>query len=1076
MNFGELRLLLAEDDEGAASLVTSEIAETTLGATVSVNVARTAPETLSKLSAGTYDVVILSGELAGSSGLTGLREVRAAHPAVPVILLADGGDDAAGAEAIKAGACEYLSRARLKADVLGLALRSAVATGRQEAAERQAAEELRREEDRYRDLVERSGVLVGEHDLEGRILSVNDAAASAWGYPAEELVGRTIDSLLDPRHRSEFGGYLEAIRRDGTARGLMSVRTRSGSTRIWDYRNTLSRDRAGTPVVRALSLDVTERQLAERKLAQLASIVESSDDAIIGLTLEGRVLSWNRGAERLYGYEAREMLDGDLSVLLPPGHASEISSLLARIRRGERVAQVFTERVHKDGRRIPVALTLSPIRSSRGALVGASAIARDMTEAKLADESLRASEERYRTLFERNLAGVFRSTTTGVMLECNEAFAKVYGYPSPREVLETPVEELHFAGEDRARLIETLARDGKITNVECRTHRLGGEPVWVLVNMQLTAPRPGEPGIIEGTVLDITERKLSEEALRTSELQYRQLFETANDAILIFEPETEMILEANRKACEMYGVPRDELIGTSLKSFAREVARGEDLVRQLLRDGSYTNFETVHFRRDGQLLDLLVSASVVTYGGRPAILSIHRDVTETKGAERRIEQLASTDALTGLPNRTRFVDRLELAIAHGRSEEHSVAILYVDLDRFRLVIDSLGHKIGDFLLQRVAERLGQLMRGVDTLARPGGDEFLIALARISSPDDAAKVAEKIHDLFQKPFNLAGRELYITASIGVSIFPGDGDDAETLMMRADAALHRAKGQGRDTYRRHTSSIAGGALDRLSLEMDLRKALDGNHLTVHYQPLVAIPGLEIVGMEALARWTHPETGPIPPAEFIPLAEETGLINALGDFVLREAATQTRGWHRSGFPDLRLAVNLSARQFRQPDPVARVLEILSDVGLDPRFLDIEITETMAMENVENTVRVLTELKRHGIRVTMDDFGTGYSSLSYLKKFPIDTVKIDQSFVRDLTTDPNDAAIARATLVMAHELRLRVVAEGVETAEQLDFLRIHRCDEMQGYYFSRPLAAEGFGSLLVRRREERAAGTGAW
>jgi diguanylate cyclase (GGDEF)-like protein/PAS domain S-box-containing protein len=556
----------------------------------------------------------------------------------------------------------------------------------------------------------------------------------------------------------------------------------------------------------------------------------------------------------------------------------------------------------------------------------------------------------------------------------------------------------------------------------------------------------------------------AEEALKRSEVDYRNLFEGVTDAVLIFEPETEMILEANRKACETYDLSRKEIIGLSLKNFSPDPGRGREEVRRMMKTREPCRFETVHFGKDGRTIDMMVTASVVEYQGKTAVLSVNRDITENKLAAMQIEKLAYQDALTGLPNRLRFDDRLNMALTHARREAYPLAVLYLDLDRFKVVNDSLGHKGGDILLRQVAARLTELIRGSDTLARLGGDEFILLLYKIAHAEDAGIVARKLLDLFRSPFDIEGRELYVTASVGICVFPQDGADGETLIKNADIAMYRAKQHGRNGYQFYLWAMEESGLERLTLETEMHRALEAGQFRVFYQPKVTLKTGEVLGMEALVRWQHPTRGLVPPVEFIGLAEETGLIVPLGSLVMREACQQTKMWHDAGWKDLVISVNLSAAQFQQQDLSQVIAGILKETGLEPRFLELEITESIAMRHVESTNRILAELTALGLNIAMDDFGTGYSSLSYLKRFPISTIKIDKSFVQDLMTNPNDASIARATIVMSHELKMKVVAEGVETKEQKNFLERHDCDEMQGYLFSGPLQAGEFEQLLGR------------
>ena len=558
------------------------------------------------------------------------------------------------------------------------------------------------------------------------------------------------------------------------------------------------------------------------------------------------------------------------------------------------------------------------------------------------------------------------------------------------------------------------------------------------------------------------ERKRAAEDLARSERQYRSLFENANDAVLIIDPDSRRILNANRRAGEAYGYEPSDLVGMTLDDLVDEPGAAAEELARIVREGSIRNVGSAHRARDGTPIDMLVSASMMDYEGGRAILSIHHDVTETKRAEKQIERLAYEDALTGLANRVRFEDRLGLALATARRESHPLAVLFIDLDRFKVVNDSLGHKVGDVLLQQVADRLLPLIRLSDTLARVGGDEFVLLLSKIDQRESAGGVARKIQELFRKPFRIGQREFFVTPSIGISVFPEDGEDADSLVKNADVAMYVAKQRGRDNYQFYSRSGQRGGLERLELESKLHHAIENEEFRVHFQPQVSLRNGMITGMEALVRWKHPTRGILLPADFISLAEDSGLIVDLGTLVLKLACQQARAWRNKGYRDLSVAVNLSIRQLQEADFAARVREVLEETSLPPGQLRLEITETVAMQNLDISVEALGKLKRLGVGITMDDFGTGYSSLSYLKILPVDTLKIDRSFIRDVARDTNDASIVRASIVLAHELRLRVVAEGVETPEQLHFLRQHQCDEVQGFLFSPALPAEKFEALL--------------
>jgi diguanylate cyclase (GGDEF)-like protein len=472
--------------------------------------------------------------------------------------------------------------------------------------------------------------------------------------------------------------------------------------------------------------------------------------------------------------------------------------------------------------------------------------------------------------------------------------------------------------------------------------------------------------------------------------------------------------------------------------------------------------------------ELSASFNVMAENLESRTAELVEEIAERKQAEEKIRHMAYHDPLTGLPNRALFIDRLSLALAQARRTKRTMAVMFIDLDRFKLVNDTAGHREGDGLLRSLGEELKRLVREGDTVARVGGDEFTLLLPEIARVGDAVEVAQRILDSLRQPRLLAGHEFHITPSIGISIYPSEddpagGEDAETLLTNADIGMYRAKDEGGNRYQIHTPAMNASILERLALETDLRHGLEREEFVLHYQPQVNIGTGEIVGVEALVRWQRPEGGLVPPMEFIPVAEETGLIVPLGDWVLRTACAQAKAWLDEGLPCTRIAVNLSARQFQQRDLAEKVAQVLKETGLGPCGLALEITESVAIQDVDYTVLMLRQLKEMGIQIAIDDFGTGHSALSYLRRFPIDAVKIDRSFIRDLTTSANDTEIAAAVIAMAHNLKLDVIAEGVETEEQLAFLRQRRCDEMQGFLFSRAVPATEFATLVRQARSQR-------
>ncbi|GEM_PF-696336 len=471
------------------------------------------------------------------------------------------------------------------------------------------------------------------------------------------------------------------------------------------------------------------------------------------------------------------------------------------------------------------------------------------------------------------------------------------------------------------------------------------------------------------------------------------------------------------------------------------------------KDGSgfYADFTVIHMLEGGK-----VTGAVVTF----------KDIAERKRHEEELAHQATHDTLTGLANRTILNDRISLLIERAARESSVVALLLLDLDRFKEINDSLGHGTGDELLRGMAARLTDLMRDSDTVARLGGDEFVV-LVEMDVADGAIPVAQKILDALAHPFSISGRELFIGASIGISLYPKDGASSEDLLKNADVAMYRAKKRGRNTFRFYDENMNANSVERLSLETRLRHAIDNDELLLHYQPQINLHSGEIIGAEALIRWQHPEMGLVSPAKFIPLAEESGLIFPIGEWVMRTACAQIKTWQNAGVMTPPVAVNLSAHQFRQQHLVKMTTGVLLDSGIDGRYLELEMTESAVMEDADRVIKVLRELKETGVKISIDDFGTGYSSLSYLKQFAIDKLKVDQSFVREITRDPDDAAIVVAIITMAHSLGLSVIAEGVETEGQLEYLRSHGCNEMQGYLFSRPVPVGEFEQMLRSGRK---------
>jgi diguanylate cyclase (GGDEF)-like protein/PAS domain S-box-containing protein len=529
------------------------------------------------------------------------------------------------------------------------------------------------------------------------------------------------------------------------------------------------------------------------------------------------------------------------------------------------------------------------------------------------------------------------------------------------------------------------------------------------------------------------------------------------------------ITEANDVFLKIAGCTREDLETGKLNW--RELTPPEqrhlddEAIKTLYNGGTCAPFEKEYLRKDGSRISVLFSASLLAKS-KSELVCFSLDLSEYKQAQEQVNYLAYHDSLTNLPNQALFKDRLDQAVGLSRRSDDVLAIVLVNLDRFKHINDTLGYLTGDQVLREVATRLAGCVRETDTVARFGSDEFALLLTHITRTEDAAKIAQNIKHTLTAPLVQQDQELFITASIGISLYPYDAKDAVTLLKRAGTALNRAKEQGGNTYEFYTAGRTTRALKQLVLENNMRPGLERNEFIIYYQPQVHSQSFQLVGMEALMRWQHPGLGLLYPSEFIELAEENGQIIAIGEWTLRTACLQNKMWQDAGFDPLRIAVNISARQFQQPRMVNTVTQILAETGFDPRFLELELTEGSIMKDPDEAIGKLHELKGMGVQISIDDFGTGYSSLNYLKRFPIDSLKIDQSFISETTTDSDTAAIVDAIITLAHALKLRVIAEGVETQEQLEFLRGLKCDEVQGFLFSEALSVKDFTQLLAERR----------
>ncbi len=575
--------------------------------------------------------------------------------------------------------------------------------------------------------------------------------------------------------------------------------------------------------------------------------------------------------------------------------------------------------------------------------------------------------------------------------------------------------------------------------------------------------------ILFGLLMRLLAGKLMSAQAKNLEVQkrYRAVVEQSGEGIIQVDIQSLHVLDANPAFCRLLGYSQEEITGLNLSDLREGSAdASRNFVDEVMKVRRHTTHEGQLKRKDGSWLPVETGANVVSNDDKEVLSVVVRDITERKHAQERIHYLAHYDPVTNMPNRVLMRDRLQQNLAHAERNQWMVAVLFLDLDRFKGINDTLGHHAGDLLLQILGQRLTGCVRQGDTVSRQGGDEFVIVISEVRKLEVLDVITEKLLAAVAEPIEIYGHEVTTTTSMGISLYPRDGMDVDSLMKNADMAMYQAKEHGGNNCQFYSTEMNDRTRERLNLENSLRHALERKEFSLHYQPQIDLGTGKVNGMEALLRWKHPQLGDIPPTKFIPLAEETGLISPIGDWVLREACTQMQAWRLQGFDGLRMSVNISARQLQQKDFVSRVAAILDATGLAASMLDLELTESMLMENMQENIAVLQSLRQLGLVISIDDFGTGYSSLAYLQRLPIETLKIDRSFVRDITTRNSNAPIALAVIALAHSLGHKVIAEGVETSEQLEFMRGHGCDAVQGYYFSKPLTADSMTEYLNSQR----------
>ena len=865
----------------------------------------------------------------------------------------------------------------------------------------------------------------------------------------------------------------------------------------------LARARARLEELEQVNSQLTKTQEALRESERFnQGIIDSSRDCIKVLDLEGRLTFISAGGLKLFEIaEADHVLHQGYQSFWLKRDQDEVERALARARQGG-VGSFLAFLPTAGGTPKWWDVVVSPIRGSQGEVVKLLAVSRDVTErveaqqearrgweeleARVAErtseleaanqelrreisqrikaqEKLAHSETRYSELYEGSRDGFVMMNPEGRLIEFNPALRDMLGYEDQelrgKTLKELTPEKWHQMEED-IRNQQLLVRGySDLFEKECLCK--DGSLLPVEVQLYLHRDAKGLPEYYWAFVRDIAFRKRHQQQMQMA----NKVFANSIEGIIITDAEG-MVNMVNPAFTAITGFDPEEVLGQELNILRAEEHSGpfyEKLWRDLTEKGQWSG-EYWNRRKSGEAYPEWLTINVIRDQDQRITnyMGILHDITEIKRSQEQIQYQAHHDALTGLPNRLLFEDRLDQALSHAQRNQERVGLLFLDLDNFKLINDSLGHALGDRLLREVARRLLDCLRQEDTVARLGGDEFIIILPEVKDTPHVVRTAHRIMQVLVKPMTLEGHELHVKASMGITMFPDDGRDSATLVKNADMAMYRAKDFGRNNYQLFTHSLQKEANRRLGLEAALRKDLERERFVLHYQPRVQLETGRIMGMEALVRWQRDPETLMPPAQFIDVAEESGLILPLGEWVLREACRQTRIWHQQGHDHLLVSVNLSAKQFKQENLPALVEEVLAETGLPPESLELEITETTMMEDIKAAVYLANQLACLGLHLSVDDFGTGYSSLYYLKHFPLAALKVDQSFVRDVTRDPNDAAIVEAIIHIAHSLNFKVVAEGVEQVAQLEFLRQRLCDEVQGYLFSRPQPAPRFEALL--------------
>jgi diguanylate cyclase (GGDEF)-like protein/PAS domain S-box-containing protein len=944
---------------------------------------------------------------------------------------------------------------------------------RAEALAREMTRDLRESEARFRALTELSSDWYWEQDENYRFTSQsggglgwskaaigNTLGKTRWELPGAGMTEEDWDAhraVLDAR--KPFTN-LTFKREDA---GVMHHISVSGVP-LFDADGTFKG-------YRGIGRDITEHLERDKALQESeARFRNAFGSAAIGMaivSLEGRWQEVNLTLCNMLGYTEAELMQRSFQDITHPDDLEADLDRVNQVIRGEiRSYQMEKRYFHKDGHVVWALLSVSLVRGVDGAPLHFVSQIEDITARKETELELAANRRFLADLIDAIPLPLTVKDSDRRFVIVNEANTRFHQRPA-EEFLGKADSDLY----PPERVTAIWAEDDAVTDTgipledEQSFETVSGKQRWVIKYKRRIVSPDGRRWLITA-LLDITERKQAELALQEGEARFRALTEMSSD-FYWEQDENFRITAISAEVQRSVGISSQHHIGKTRWEIPGVLLSEEEWAAHravLQAHQPFTDFTYERLGPDGERRYLSISGQPIfdEQGNFRGYRGVGKDVTAAKLADVRIQYLAYHDSLTALPNRSSFSLILNHGIARARREEKKLAVLFIDLDRFKTINDTLGHDAGDSLLREVGNRLRDSVRQNDTVARLGGDEFVVLLEDVGTPGHVGKVARKILSDIVTPLDILGQEFRVTASIGIGIYPQDGGDEQTLMKNADIAMYHAKQEGKNNYQFHSEKMDTNSLERLALESGLRRALERNEFELHYQAKIDLRTSRMTGMEALLRWRHPDLGMVPPSQFIPIAEETGLIGPIGQWVIRTACLQNKAWQDQGLPPVRVAVNLSPRQFTDDNLPKSIAAILKETGMGAAWLELEITESMIMHDVGKTMQKLNTLGKTGIRIAIDDFGTGHSSLAYLKRFPIDTLKIDRSFIRDLPGDAEDKAITTAIIAMGRSLELTVVAEGVETREQLDFLRAHGCDEFQGYLFNKPQPAEQFAQLL--------------